>query len=109
MDAIEKMKDEFESIERPKLQIEIPTEWPETTSSQVQPKTSSSPPTSSKAKKHKHKQDKVIVDSPSIITGKTISIAVAELDKSSEDDSAEEISEWEFDALDKDHIHHTRS
>lgn len=34
-------------------------------------------------------------------------ISIEELDKSSDYDSAEEISEWEFDALDKDQ--HTMS
>ena len=74
---IEKIKEEFHSIERPKLQIEAPIEKAET------PLQSTTPS----------------------VTMKTISIE--ELDKSSEDDSAEEISEWECDALDKDQ--HTMS
>ena len=52
---------------------------------------------------NKHKQDGVI-NSPSVTGRSQIEI---ELDKLSEDDSAEEICEWEFDAFDKDH--HSRS
>ncbi|KAK7355678.1 hypothetical protein VNO80_14938 [Phaseolus coccineus] len=96
-DDIEKIKDEFESIERPKMELEIPTERSETPSSQIISRTPSPP----SAKKHK--QD-VVRNSFSMPGRSEIEI---ELDKLSEDDSAEEISEWEFDALDKDR--HTRS
>lgn len=99
LDSIQKIKDEFESIERPKLQVEIPIERSETPPSQIHSKIPPFPTTTN----NKHKQERV-KKSPSI-TAKTISIA--ELDKSSEDDSAEEISEWEFDAVDKDQ--HIRS
>ncbi|KAK7279421.1 hypothetical protein RJT34_24473 [Clitoria ternatea] len=91
-DAIDKIKDEFESIERPKLQLETP----ETPSSQITSRTPSP---------HKHKQDGVI--NSFSITGKS---KIKELDTLSDDDDYfdfEELSEWEFDALDKDH--HTRS
>ncbi|ESW16482.1 hypothetical protein PHAVU_007G160300 [Phaseolus vulgaris] len=98
-DAIEKIKDEFESIERPKMELEIPTERSETPSSQIVSRTPSPP----SAKKHK--QDVVRKNSFSIMPGR--SEIEIELDKLSEDDSAEEISEWEFDDLDKDR--HTRS
>ncbi|KAK2401338.1 hypothetical protein P8452_08068 [Trifolium repens] len=95
--AIEKIKEEFESIERPKLQIETPIEKSETPSNQIHSTTAS--PT--KMMPNKSKQDRK-KNSPSI-TMKTISLE--ELDKSSDDDdSAEEISEWEFDALDKDNM-----
>ncbi|XP_027363015.1 intracellular protein transport protein USO1-like [Abrus precatorius] len=97
-DAIEKIKGEFESIERPKLELETPTESSETPSSQTTSRTFSP---SSMA--NKHKQDGVI-NSLSIAGKSKLEI---ELDKLSEEDSAEEISEWEFDALDKDH--HVRS
>lgn len=92
-DDIEKIKEEFESIERPKLELDIPTERSETPSSQIISRTPSPP----SAKKHK--QDGMRKSGRSQIE--------IELDKLSEDDSAEEISEWEFDALDKDR--HTRS
>ncbi|KAJ1391333.1 leucine-rich repeat-containing protein [Sesbania bispinosa] len=101
LDAIEEIKGEFESIERPKVQIESPTERVETPLSQIHSGTPPLPSPSSMT--NKHKKDRM-TNSPSF-TGKTIS--VPELDKSSEDDSAEEISEWEFDALDKDN--NTRS
>ncbi|TKY52848.1 intracellular protein transport protein USO [Spatholobus suberectus] len=97
-DAIEKIKDEFESIERPKLELETPTERSETPSSQITSRTPSPP-----SMANKQKQDGVI-NSPSMTGRSQIEI---ELDKLSEDDSAEEISEWEFDALDKDR--HSRS
>ena len=70
----------------------------ETPSSQV---TSITPSPPSMA--NKHKQDGLI-NSPSITGRSQIGI---ELDKLSEDDSEEEICEWEFDALDKDR--HSRS
>ncbi|KAL2323322.1 hypothetical protein Fmac_027701 [Flemingia macrophylla] len=92
--AIEKIKEEFESIERPKLEIEMPTERSETPPSQVTSRTPASP-----SMVNKYKQDGVI-DSPSITARSQIEI---ELDKLS-DESAEEISEWEFDALDKDRL-----
>ncbi|CAJ1968398.1 unnamed protein product [Sphenostylis stenocarpa] len=94
-DAIEKIKDEFESIERPKLELESPTQWSETPSSPVISRTPSPP----SAKKYK--QDRL---TKSLRGRSQIEI---ELDKLSEDDSAEEISEWEFDALDRDRL--TRS
>ncbi|KAL2599275.1 hypothetical protein GLYMA_10G046300v4 [Glycine max] len=97
-DAIEKIKGEFESIERPKLELESTTARSETPSSQV---TSITPSPPSMA--NKHKQDGLI-NSPSITGRSQIGI---ELDKLSEDDSEEEICEWEFDALDKDR--HSRS
>ncbi|KAH1101337.1 hypothetical protein AAZX31_13G117600 [Glycine max] len=97
-DAIEKIKGEFESIERPKLELESPTVRSETPSSQVTFITPSHP-----SMANKHKQDGVI-NSPSVTGRSQIEI---ELDKLSEDDSAEEICEWEFDAFDKDH--HSRS
>lgn len=97
------MKDEFDSIERPKLAIETQrSETPSQTPLR-------SPSSTSMA--NKHKQDGGI-KSP-LINRKMISVAAessqieAELDKFSEDDSAEEISEWEFDALERDH--NTRS
>ncbi|GAU34688.1 hypothetical protein TSUD_29290 [Trifolium subterraneum] len=91
--AIEKIKEEFESIERPKLQIETPFEKSETPSNQIHPATP--PPT--KILPDKSKQDKK--KHSTSFTMRTISLV--ELDKlSSDDDSAEEISEWEFDALD---------
>lgn len=97
LDAIKKTKEEFESIKRPKLQIETPIEKSETPSNQIHSSTAPSP-SSITMLPNKNKQDRK-KNSPSI-TMKTISIE--ELDKLSEDDSAEEISEWEFDAYDKD-------
>ena len=81
------------------MELEIPTERSETPSSQIVSRTPSPP----SAKKHK--QDVVRKNSFSIMPGR--SEIEIELDKLSEDDSAEEISEWEFDDLDKDR--HTRS
>ncbi|XP_014513969.1 uncharacterized protein LOC106772232 isoform X2 [Vigna radiata var. radiata] len=91
-DDIEKIKEEFESIERPKLELEIPTERSETPSSIIISRTPSPP----SAKKHKQDGMK---HSFSLPGRSQIEI---ELDKLSEDDSSEEISDWEFDALDND-------
>ncbi|XP_020235685.1 sporulation-specific protein 15 [Cajanus cajan] len=93
-DAIEKIKDEFESIERPQLELEIPTDRSETPPSKITSRIPSPPSTA-----NKYKQDGVI-NSPSMTARSQIEI---ELDKLS-DDSEEEISEWEFDALDKDRL-----
>ncbi|XP_027937280.1 golgin subfamily A member 3 isoform X1 [Vigna unguiculata] len=96
-DDIEKIKEEFESIERPKLELEIPTERSETPSSQIISRTPS-PPSAKKPKQNGTRH------SFSLPGRSQIEI---ELDKLSEDDSSEEISEWEFDDLDKDR--HSRS
>ncbi|KAK7267558.1 hypothetical protein RIF29_20235 [Crotalaria pallida] len=106
LDDITKIKDEFESIERPKLAIGNPNQRPE---KPLSPKPLRSPSPTSMANKNKHDE---VINSPSI-TGKKISVGVessqivAELDKFSDYDSAEEISEWEFDDIERDH--HARS
>ncbi|KAK7393619.1 hypothetical protein VNO78_22177 [Psophocarpus tetragonolobus] len=97
-DSLEKIKVEFESIERPKLELESPTAKSETPSYQITSRTPSPP-----SMANKHKQDGVV--NSTLKTGR--SQIEIELDKLSDDDSAEEISEWEFDALDKDR--HPRS
>ncbi|MED6175250.1 hypothetical protein PIB30_076645 [Stylosanthes scabra] len=117
LNAIKEIKDEFESIKRPKLKIEI------TPQKQEERPTTLETPTSQKKKTFMRslssislsnrimKQDEVIL-SPSILR-RSKSAAVeslqieVELDDLSDYDSAEEISEWEFDDVEQNH--HTRS
>ncbi|OIV90493.1 hypothetical protein TanjilG_32710 [Lupinus angustifolius] len=102
LDDIEKIKDEFESIERPKLAMGTANQRSDTPLNQTLLKSPSSTSTA-----NKQKPDGVI--NSLSITGKTISVTAessqieAELDKYSDYDSAEEISEWEFDAVERDH------
>ncbi|KAK4272934.1 hypothetical protein QN277_021422 [Acacia crassicarpa] len=95
LEAIEKIKDEFGSIERPKLEVETPTQRSETQPSQTSFKSAST-------------------ETPSVANGvrpnellKSLSfggrmsessVIQAQLDNICEDGSADEISEWEFDA-----------
>ncbi|MED6160106.1 hypothetical protein PIB30_048286 [Stylosanthes scabra] len=117
LNAIKEIKDEFESIKRPKLKIEI------TPQKQEERQTTLETPTSQKKKTFMRslssislsnrimKPDEVIM-SPSIHR-RSKSAAVeslqmeVELDDLSDYDSAEEISEWEFDDVEQNH--HTRS
>ncbi|KAJ7972492.1 coiled-coil domain-containing protein 18 isoform X2, partial [Quillaja saponaria] len=89
-DALDKMKEEFDSIKRPILEIETPTHRSNSPSSETPLK---SPFSTSKhtAENIKHKQDEA-----------DRSRLELELDKLSTDDSQEDIGEWEFDALEKD-------
>lgn len=97
IEAIEKIKVEFESIERPKLEVETPTQASETPTSGapliVSPKT----PTPA-IRPRPNRLLKSLSFTGRISESSEIQ---DELDKFCEDDSADEICEWEFDAPEK--------
>lgn len=100
LDAVEKIKDEFESIERPKLEVETPTQKSETPSSQTPFKSAS--PTAITPSAANAPRPNGLLKSLSFSGRMTESSEIqAQLDRICEDDSADEISEWEFDALEK--------
>ncbi|KAJ0028232.1 hypothetical protein Pint_35508 [Pistacia integerrima] len=101
-DALAKIKEEFESIERPTLEVETPTRRPQL----PLPSTNSSPTSGQNSKTQKNKREKIEFYS---IKRDKVSDVTAELEKldsgfgrSSRDNSSEEIIDWEFDAFDKD-------
>ena len=102
-DALEKIKDEFESIGRPTLEIETPTKKPETPSSA---RSHQSPlPTSKQSIGTPENKQEEATHSSSIkrvnTSDKVAKVAKEEsvLGKVGGDDLAEEIGDWEFDAL----------
>lgn len=104
-DAIETLKDEFESIARPIFEIETPSQISETPSKS---KNNKSPSTISEQTAETPKSIKEVIDSSMIKEKKTLDskAELTELDSQlgndSRSDSAEEINDWEFDALEKD-------
>ncbi|XP_031257837.1 uncharacterized protein LOC116115848 [Pistacia vera] len=101
-DALAKIKEEFESIERPTLEVETPTRRPQL----PLPIKNSSPTSGQNSKTQKNKREKIEFYS---IKRDKVSDVTAELEKldsgfgrSSRDNSSEEIIDWEFDAFDKD-------
>lgn len=103
--AVEKLKVEFESIERPTLEIETPTQMSETPFSD---RSNKSPlaiykqaPDTPEYKKNE------AMEKNTLPTKVEITNLVSEYEKFDGEDSpdvinAEEINDWEFDALDKD-------
>lgn len=102
-DALEKIKDEFESIGRPTLEIETPTKKPETPSSA---RSHQSPlPTSKQSIGTPENKQEEATHSSSIKRVNTSDMVAkvakeeSVLGKVGGDDLAEEIGDWEFDAL----------
>ncbi|KAF3442046.1 hypothetical protein FNV43_RR15962 [Rhamnella rubrinervis] len=109
-DAVERLKDDFESIERPILEIESPTRRSETPFSD---KSNQSPAykNSPKTPDFRHNNNEAINSTSSIVGKNTLNSTVdqAELTKQvpeyskiDGEDPPDEINDWEFDALDKD-------
>ncbi|XP_050242759.1 uncharacterized protein LOC126691704 isoform X1 [Quercus robur] len=99
-DALEKLKDEFESIGRPRLEIETPTQNQETPSSD-RPHQSPHPTSRQSVGTLQNKQDKVNHSSSNKIVNQSDRVAEvakkeSEFGKVSGDDLANEIGEWEI-------------
>ncbi|PON72814.1 centrosomal protein of 135 kDa-like protein [Parasponia andersonii] len=104
-EAIEMLKEEFESIKRPTLKIDIPTQRSETA---FNSKNNKSPSTISKETPETPKHIQEIIDSSLSKAKKTLESEAeltelgSELGNDGRSDSAEDINDWEFDALEKD-------
>ncbi|KAK9985380.1 hypothetical protein SO802_030331 [Lithocarpus litseifolius] len=99
-DALEKLKDEFESIGRPRLEIETPTQNQETPSSD-RPHQSPHPTSKQSVGTLENKQDKVNHSSSIKIVNTSDRVAEvakkdSEFGKVNGDDLADEIGEWEI-------------
>lgn len=99
-DALEKLKHEFESIGRPRLEIETPTQNQETPSSD-RPHQSPHPTSKQSVGTLQNKQDKVNHSSSNKIVNPSDRVAEvakkeSEFGKVSGDDLANEIGEWEI-------------
>ncbi|KAM4089808.1 hypothetical protein ACJW30_09G012100 [Castanea mollissima] len=99
-DALEKLKDEFESIGRPRLEIETPTQNQETPSSD-RPHQSPHPTSKQSVGTLENKQDKVNHTSSIKIVNTSDQVAQvakkeSEFGKVNGDDLADEIGEWEI-------------
>ena len=99
-DALEKLKDEYESIGRPRLEIETPTQNQETPSSD-RPHQSPHPTSRQSVGTLQNKQDKVNHSSSNKIVNPSDRVAEvakkeSEFGKVSGDDLANEIGEWEI-------------
>ncbi|KAF7804524.1 intracellular protein transport protein USO1-like [Senna tora] len=101
LDAVEKIKDGFESIERPKLEVETPTQSIETATAPTQTPVKSGSPAASTptpALAAYGPTPNGLLKSLSFSGRTTESSEIqAQLDKICDDDSADEICEWEFD------------
>lgn len=93
-DALEKLKDEFESIGRPRLEIETPTQNQETPSSD-RPHQSPHPTSKQSVGTLENEQDKVN-HSSSIKIVNTSDQVPQVAKKVNGDDLADEIGEWEI-------------
>ncbi|XP_059628204.1 uncharacterized protein LOC132271003 [Cornus florida] len=104
-DNIEKLREEFESIERPNLELENPDAQPETPPSEKSPETSSRLPTqttdSPKAKKDEHPESPAVKGEQVLDPEAELAKLESEFGKVNKDYSTEEISGWEFDELEK--------
>ncbi|KAM3688986.1 hypothetical protein ACJW31_09G012300 [Castanea mollissima] len=99
-DALEKLKDEFESIGRPRLEIETPTQNQETPSND-RPHQSPHPTSKQSVGTLENKQDKVNHTSSIKIVNTSDQVAQvakkeSEFGKVNGDDLADEIGEWEI-------------
>ncbi|KAF8396682.1 hypothetical protein HHK36_018307 [Tetracentron sinense] len=104
LDALEKLREEFESIERPTLAIEIPTTREEELSTERPHESSSPPPQTTetpKSKKNEPPQPLTVNTEQAFDTEAELSKLESEFGKVSRDYSTEEISGWEFDELEK--------
>ncbi|KAA8539396.1 hypothetical protein F0562_026088 [Nyssa sinensis] len=103
-DNIEKLRQEFESIERPNLEIETPTPEAETPPEKPQ-ESASHPPLqvkdSPKAQKDEHPKSPVAKGEQVLDAEAELAKLESEFGKVNRDYSADEIGDWEFDELER--------
>lgn len=104
-DDIEKLREQFEAIERPNLQLENPTPKSETSSSEKPQSGPSTLPTEStgaqKADTDKHPGSGKVKAEQMLDTEAELAKLESEFGKVGQDYSAEEIGDWEFDELER--------
>lgn len=104
-DEIEKLRAEFESIERPNLEMETPTPKDETQSSENPQKTPSPPPLpdseTPRAGIDEQPKSPAIKAEQVLDTEAELAKLESEFGKVGRDYSAEEIGDWEFDELER--------
>lgn len=104
-DDIEKLREQFEAIERPNLQLENPTPKSETSSSEKPLSGPSTLPTEStgaqKADTDKHPGSGKVKAEQMLDTEAELAKLESEFGKVGQDYSAEEIGDWEFDELER--------
>ncbi|GMP68720.1 hypothetical protein CsSME_00028249 [Camellia sinensis var. sinensis] len=102
-DSIEKLREEFESIERPVLEMENPSEAD--IPREKQPDSPRHPPTqateSPKAAKDKRPKSPKVEAEQGLDTEAELAKLESEFGKVSQDYSAEEVGDWEFDELER--------
>ncbi|XP_041000390.1 uncharacterized protein LOC121246335 [Juglans microcarpa x Juglans regia] len=104
-DDIERLRAEFESIERPILEMETPTPKAETQSVEKQQKAPSPPPMQGtetlKAEKDEQPRSPAIMAEQMLDTEAELAKLESEFGKVGQDYSAGEIGDWEFDELER--------
>lgn len=105
-DDIEKLRLEFESIERPNLELENPSPKAGTSSSEMSPKSPSSPPPTQgtmtqKSDISEHHGKPVHKGEHALDPEAELAKLESEFGKVGQDYSAEEIGDWEFDELER--------
>lgn len=104
-DDIEKLREQFEAIERPNLQLENPTPKSETSSSEKPQSGPSTLPTEStgaqRADTDKHPGSGKVKAEQMLDTEAELAKLESEFGKVGQDYSAEEIGDWEFDELER--------
>ncbi|KAL7215146.1 hypothetical protein ACSBR1_027333 [Camellia fascicularis] len=102
-DSIEKLREEFESIERPVLEMENPSEA--NTPREKQPDSPRHPPMqateSPKAAKDKRPKSPKVEAEQGLDTEAELAKLESEFGKVSQDYSTEEVGDWEFDELER--------
>ncbi|KAF5948011.1 hypothetical protein HYC85_013968 [Camellia sinensis] len=103
-DSIEKLREEFESIERPVLEMENPSEAD--TPREKQPDSPRHPPPmqateSPKAAKDKRPKSPKVEAEQGLDTEAELAKLESEFGKVSQDNSTEEVGDWEFDELER--------
>ncbi|KAK0592044.1 hypothetical protein LWI29_012342 [Acer saccharum] len=104
-DDIEKLRQEFESIERPNLELEARTPKSDAPSNEKPPGSPSNLPVEGtpapKPEKIKHPEARAVKAEPVLDTDSDLAQLESEFGKVGKDYSTEEIGDWEFDELER--------